>query len=121
MGFPMGLNKVEGEILAGLGRGKPADLEKWACIPDLFKTALAGAYEAFDAAGAPEGYEIGPTNLLIQEFHLASKLVFTFWMPISGQDTYFHYTFDLPPNLIAELAVTGRWPAIYALHNLRAN
>lgn len=115
------LNKIDGETLPGLGRGKPADLEKWACIPDLFNTALAAAYGAFDEAGAPADHQLGPDNLLIQEFHLASKLVFTFWMPIKGEDTYFHYTFDLPPNLIAELAVTGRWPAIYALPNLRAN
>lgn len=117
----MSLNKIDGETLPGIGRGKPADLEKWACIPDLFKTALGAAYAAFDEAGAPEGHELGPDNLLVQEHHLLGAVMFIFWMKIAGDDVYYTYRFDLPPNLIAELAVTGRWPAIYALPNLRAN
>jgi len=117
----MSLNKIDGEPLPGLGVGKPASPEKWACVPGLFKTALAAAYEAFDAAGAPEDQELGPDNLLIQEFHLASKLVFTFWLVIKGEDKYFHYTFDLPPGLTSELALVGRWPSLYAGLPGRAN
>lgn len=118
----MSLNKVEGEILPGIGRGKPADLEKWACVPALFNTALAAAYEAFDAAGAPEGHELGPDNLLVQEYHFLSKVVFMFWMQIRGEDSYFHYTFDLPQDMVSELALAGKWPAVYAVpRNLRAN
>lgn len=116
------LNKTDGEFLPGLGLGKPASLEKWACIPDLFRTALGAAYEAFDQAGAPLGYELGPDNLLVQEYYLRGMVVFIFWMDIKGEPTYYTYSYELPPNLISELALIGKWPALYAnLEGMRAN
>lgn len=110
----MGLDKELGETLPGIGRGVPASVEKWACIPELFQAALAGAYAAFDEAGAPAGYELGPDNLLVQEHHLLGMVVFIFWMPIAGADAYYTYSYDLPPELTSELALVGKWPALYA-------
>ena len=118
----MSLNKTDGEILPGLGRGVMATPEKWLCIPNLFPEALAAAYDAFDRAGAAPGYELGPSNLLIQEYHLHGLVVFIWWKQIDGIDKFYHYTFELSPELISELALIGKWPALYAaLPNMRAN
>jgi hypothetical protein len=110
-----GLNKVDGEDLPGLGKGRVASVEKWADIEDMLAIAAQVAADKFHEAGAPKDISLTEDNILVQEFHLASKVVFTFWLPINGADHFYHYTYTLGPAMLAELAVTGKWPAIYAM------
>jgi hypothetical protein len=113
----MALDKENGEHLDGLGRGRPVDPNKWARFVDV---AAEAARHHFEAAGSRKGLQFDPGQILVQEFWLHSKVVITFCIPIAGADHFYNYTLDLPRETVAELAVTGAWPAIYAgLPNLR--
>lgn len=111
----MSLNRDEGEMLAGLGRGKPAPVEKWALVIDMLNVAQTAAIKNFAAAGAERPIHFAADNILVMEYHLLSKVVWLFWLPINGVDQYYTYTFDIGPEVIRELAVAGLWPAIYAM------
>jgi hypothetical protein len=116
------LNKTDGELLDGIGRGKPVPIEKWADVFDMLNVASTAAVAEFAKLGAPRPIKFTESNILVQEHHLFSKIVFMFWMPIKGIDQYYPYTFELGNEAIAELAVTGKWPAIYAMPpSARAN
>jgi hypothetical protein len=118
----MGLNKTEGEILGLMGRGKPVPIEKWASVFDMMNVACAAAMVEFAKKGAPRPIKFSESNILVQEYHLVNKVVWTFWMVIKGHDQYYHYTFTLGDKVLGELAVTGKWPAIYAAPaDLRVN
>lgn len=115
----MPLNLNEGEHLDGLGRGKPVPIGKWARFIDA---AAEAARHHFEAAGARKGLRFEPSQVLVQEFWLHSKIVITFCVEIAGIENFYNYTLDLSREAIAELAVTGQWPAVYAdLPNLRAH
>ena len=109
------LNLTEGEMLAGLGRGKPAPIEKWALVIDMLNVAQTAAIEAFAAAGAERPIRFTAENILVMEYHLLSKVAWVFWLPINGGDQYYTYTFDIGPEVIRDLALAGMWPAIYAM------
>lgn len=111
----MGLNKTDGEELAGLGRGYVAPIEKWADILGMLDVAAQYAANEFHKAGAPQDITLTDDNILIQEYHLMNQVVFIFWLPIKGEDHYYTYAFRLGPTVISELAVTGKWPAIHAM------
>ena len=115
----MPLNLSEGEHLDGLGRGKPVSPNKWARFVDA---AAEAARHHFENAGARKDLQFDPGQILVQEFWLTGKVVITFCVPISGADHFYNYTLDLSRDAIAELALCGQWPALYAdLPNLRAN
>lgn len=115
----MALDKENGEHLDGLGRGKPVPLEKWSRFIDA---AAEAARHHLEAAGAPKGFPINRDQILVQEFWLHSKIVITFCVPVKGVDQFYNYTLDLSREAVAELALIGQWPAVYAdLPNLRAN
>lgn len=115
----MPLNQVEGEHLDGLGRGKPVSPNKWARFVDV---AAEAARHHFEKAGSRKNIQFDPAQILAQEFWLFGKVVITFCVEISTVEHFYHYTLDLSREAIAELAVTGQWPAVYAdLPNLRAN
>jgi hypothetical protein len=110
---------TEGEHLDGLGRGRPVHPNKWARFVDV---AAEAARHHFEAAGARKGIRFDPGQILVQEFWIHSKVVITFCVEIAGAENFYNYTLDLPPATVAELAVTGAWPAVYAdLPKLRAN
>lgn len=111
----MGLNKTDGEPLAGLGRGVVASLEKWAPVMGMLEVAILAAKTEFYKLGASYDIKIGPDEILIQEFHLHRKVVVTCWKVIKGVDRYYNYTFDLSDKVLGELAVVGKWPAVHAL------
>lgn len=119
----MGLNKTDGEELPGLGRGKVASIEKWADVLGMLPTAAQFAANEFYKAGAPQDVRLTEDNILVQEYHLFSKVVFIFWLPIQGEDHYYTYSFELGDEVIRELAVTGKWPLIYSMMpgDMRAN
>jgi hypothetical protein len=115
----MALDKQNGEHLEGLGRGKPVPPGKWAHFMDA---AAEAARHHFEAAGARKNLQFDPSQILVQEFWLHSKIVITFCVPVDGEDRFYNYTLDLSPGAVAELSLTGHWPATYAdLPNLRAN
>lgn len=115
----MSLDKENGEILDGLGRGKPAPLEKWSRFVSV---AAEAARHHFEKAGARRGLQFDPCQILVQEFWLFGKVVITFCIEIATVEHFYNYTLDLSREAIAELAVNGQWPAIYAgIPNLRAN
>ena len=109
------LNKTEGEELAGLGRGKPASIEKWALVLDMLNVAQTSAIANFAKAGAPRPIRFTDDNILVMEYHLLSKVVWVFWLPIQGCDHYDVFTFDIGPEVIRDLALAGMWPAVYAM------
>jgi hypothetical protein len=115
----MPLNKVDGEHLNGLGRGKPAPISKWERFVDV---AADLARKHFESAGAPSGFSLDPDQILVQDFWLHSTVVITFCVPISGVEHFYNYTLDLSREAVAELALSGHWPATFAdLPKLRAN
>ncbi len=115
----MPLNQTEGEHLDGLGRGKLVSPNKWARFVDV---AAKAAQHHFEKAGARKGIQFDPAQVLVQEFWLFGKVVITFCVEIATVEHFYNYTLDLSREAIAELAVNGQWPAIYAgLPNLRAN
>lgn len=117
-----GLNKIDGESLGEIGRGKVAPIEKWAEVFDMLNIASAAAALEFAKMGAPRPIKFTSDNILIQEYYLLDKVVWLFWMVIKGVDRYYPYTFTLGKEVLGELAVTGKWPAIYAAPaDMRAN
>lgn len=111
----MGLNKTEGEELAGIGRGAIAPIEKWVGVLDMLEIAAQHAANYFHQAGAPKDITITEENILIQEYHLIGRLVFLFQYDIKGETFYYPYTFKLGEKILRELAVTGRWPVSFAM------
>jgi hypothetical protein len=111
----MGLNKTDGEFLGDLGRGKPVPIEKWAEVFDMLNVASAAAALNFIKKGAPRPIQFSADNIMVQEHHFFSKIVWIFWMQIKGRDHYDTYTFELGKEAIAELALVGKWPAVYAM------
>ncbi len=111
-----GLNKTDGEILPGIGKGVVVPLEKWD-IPSLnmLEMGAAAAYAEFRKLGAPADTKFTADNILVQEYHLLRKVVFIYWMVIKGEDCYYPYTFEIGDQVIQELAVTGKWPLLYAM------
>jgi hypothetical protein len=108
-----GLNKTDGEILPGLGKGKPVSVDKWADVLGMAEVAALAAAANFKKVGAPTPISFSEENVLVQEFHFAAKVVWTFQMDIKGETFFYHYTFDLGPQIIPELVMSGKWPAIY--------
>jgi hypothetical protein len=114
----MPLNK-EGEHLDGLGKGRPVHPNKWARFVDA---AAEAARHHFEKAGARKNLQFDPGQILVQEFWIHSCVVITFCVEIAGVENFYNYTLDLPRETVAELALTGAWPAAFAdLPNLRAN
>jgi hypothetical protein len=110
----MTLNKGEGEMLGEIGRGVVAPIEKWANEYDMFNIACHAAIKEFRLRGVPSSFRLGPDNVTAQEYYLQSKLVFIFWVKHAGVDIYYHYTWDLSPEVRMRLSAAGKWPAIYA-------
>lgn len=108
-------NREQGEELSGIGRGVVAPIEKWAEVENMLEIAAQFAADKFHEAGAPKDIRLTEDNIQIQEYHILSQIVFIFWLPIKGVDHYYTYAFKLGPAMLAELAVTGKWPAIYAI------
>jgi hypothetical protein len=115
----MPLNINEGEHLDGLGKGRPVPPAKWARFMDA---AAEAARHHFEKAGARRGLQFDPGQILVQEYWLTGMIVITFCVEIAGVENFYNYTLTLSREAIAELALTGAWPATYAdLPNLRAN
>lgn len=108
-----GLNKVDGENLPIIGRGKPVSPSKWADVFEMGEVAGIAAAANFKKAGAPTPISFSEENVLVQEYHLLAKVVWTFQYDIKGETFFYHYTFDLGPQIIPELVMSGKWPAIY--------
>ncbi len=108
-------NRERGEELAGIGRGAVVPIEKWAEVENMLAIAAQFAADKFHEAGAPKDIRLTEDNILVQEYHLLAQVVFIFWLPIKGVDHYYTYAFKLGPQILAELAVTGKWPAIFAI------
>jgi hypothetical protein len=114
----MGLNKTEGELLEGIGRGKVAPVEKWAGILGMVEQAAQEAANYFHKAGAPKDITLTEDNFVIQEFHMIATVVFVFWLPINGVDHYYPYTFKLGERVLRELAAVGKWPIGFSIPHL---
>lgn len=108
-----GLDKVNGEELAGLGRGKPVPAGKWADVVQMGEVAGLHAAKRFNEKGAALPITFSEENVLVMEYHFSSKVVWLFCMNIHGQEHYADYTFTLGPEIIPELVVANKWPAVY--------
>jgi hypothetical protein len=111
----MGLNKQEGEFLAGIGRGTVAPIEKWAGVLDMLEIAAQHAANYFHQAGASKDITLTEENILIQEYHLFGRLVFLFQYDIGAETLYYPYTFKFGETMLRELAAAGKWPLHFAM------
>lgn len=106
----MPLNKTDGEPLGDIGRGQVAPLNKWARFGDLFEIAMASARQQLSAKGMMRFEQFGPDDVLVQEYHSISKVVFIFCKRIAGVEQIATYTFELSEKSLAELRAHGEWP-----------
>lgn len=105
----MPLDKVKGEQIGGLGhvyRVVPA--AKWR-MTSLFESAATAAEEAFTRSGALAPITFDEEEVLVQEYPKAAKLAFVFCKRIRGNEHFYPFVFDLPPQMIADLIVTNKW------------
>lgn len=105
----MPLNHQTGESLDGMPGHFVANKDHWRNT-SLWNTACEQAAQAFHASGAMFPVLFDDSDILVQEYPSAKKLVFIFLRGIAGHEHYYVYTFDLDDKAIAELRVTGRWP-----------
>lgn len=109
----MPLNREQGELLGELGPEYIiVPFAKWAGT-GLPEDAAKRAAAAFREAGALYPIEIAEDDVLIQEYPRLHKVVFLFQRKIAGAEHFYHFTFDLPPQMVAELRATGKWGRLH--------
>ena len=105
----MALNRETGETVGNLGPDFIiAPLSKWMGT-GLAEDAAKQAAHAFREAGALYPIEITEDDCLIQEYPRLHKVVFLFQRKIAGEESFYVFTFDLPPKMVADLRATGKW------------
>lgn len=105
------LNKERGEIIGDLGRGfRIVPNEKWRDTM-LWTQAAKFAVAAFVKSGALLPIHFDDDHVLVQEYPIDSKIAFIFERKVAGKEMLYPYVFSLSPKAIAELRVSGRWPA----------
>lgn len=108
----MPLDKENGEHIEGLGpHDAIAPVHKW-YEAGLVQDAANQAADAFAAAGALLPVTFREDDILIQEYHHQQTVVILFQKRVNGRELYYHYTYELPSAVVADLALTGKWPSI---------
>jgi len=109
----MPLDKDRGELIDELGpHDAIAPIHKW-FEAGLVQDAALQAAEAYAQAGAILPVTFREDDILIQEYHEQRKVVFLFQRMVGGQELYYQYTYDLPSTVVADLALTGKWPSLH--------
>ena len=106
----MSLNREKGEFLEGLGTDYVvAPNHRW-IDTKLFKEAARHALEVFRESGSLAiRQHFDDDEILVQEYPKQRKLAFLFCRKIRNEPYYYTFTWDLPPEMIAELRMSGRW------------
>lgn len=108
----MPLDHDNGETIPELGpgfhvaKGKQKDYWKHT---SLWDEACKDAARVFHIEGALLPVVFDDRQILVQEYPRDRKLVFIFCRPVAQRELFHIFTFDLPPEMIAELKVTGKW------------
>ena len=107
----MTLHHEHGEIIKAYGMDfVVVPLMKWADTP-MFLEAYANGLRIMRKRF--KGLErFDPTEILVQEYHKAGRLLFIFHKrtPGSGKDYYAPVPVMLSPDLMNEMIMCGRWP-----------
>jgi hypothetical protein len=105
----MPLDHTNGEIIEGLGKEfRVVPNDKWR-ESKLFETAARTAATAFLKAGALWPVRFDDREILMQEYPADNRLVIVFQKTIRGNETLFPWVWDLPPEMVKELAALGKW------------
>lgn len=75
----------------------------------IFLDALQRARKAFIESGALAPCHIGEADCRVYEFPRQGQVLFVFYRSVAGEQKEFARRYDLPPQAIAFLKVTGRW------------
>lgn len=105
----MPLNRLLGEFMPEFGRMyRIVPLEPWTQTP-FFGHACEHAAKVFKEAGAFGKIRFLPSDILVQQYPLTSKLLFLFSYSVKGQEMFTHYVFELSPEAVREFAASGMW------------
>lgn len=106
----MSFNREKGEFLAGLGTDYViAPNGRWTDTP-LYDEAARHALEVFRESGSLAiRQHFDDDEILVQEYPKSRKLAFLFCRKIRNEPYYYTFTWDLPPEMITELRMSGRW------------
>ena len=105
----MPLDKHKGELIGYLGDDYVVvPLAQWGDTP-LYRQAEDAAAAAFMASGAIVPFSFDDHDVVVQEYPRKHKLAFLFQKRIKGKEHFYPYVFDLPPQVVTELALVGRW------------
>lgn len=112
----MPLDREHGEMIDDLGpHDAIAPLSKWYDC-GLVQDAAQQAADVYAQAGAMIPVVFAEDDILIQEYHQQQKVVVLFQRKVRGEELYYQYTYDLPNDLVADLALTGKWPSLHTTH-----
>ena len=78
----------------------------------IFLDAMQRARKAFIEAGALAPCDIQEDDCRVYEFPRQGQVLFVFYRTIAGEAKEFSRKYDLPPQAIAFLKVTGRWAEV---------
>lgn len=81
---------------------------KWAASPFLDQAAKHAA-NVFAGVGALHPIKFMADDVLVQEYHSLGKLLFLFQCRVRGEEHFCHFTYDIPPDTAAQLALIGMW------------
>jgi len=105
----MSLNLDQGEIISGVGGPYSIPPRNRWMGSQFFEEARQKAIEAFQQSGAMLPVVIDPESVLVQEYTASGRLAFIFQRIIAGKEHFYPYVFTIPPDMLRELRVTGRW------------
>lgn len=86
----------------------PCSKPETALVP-IFLDAMQRARKAFIESGALAPCEIGEGDCRVYEFPRQGQVLFVFYRHIAGEQKEFSRRYDLTPDVLAFLKVTGRW------------
>lgn len=111
----MPLDPEKGEIIDGLGSlYRVAPKEKWERTP-MFEEARIKANEAFRRTAGKFVSDVTPAltidseNFIVQEYPFTGQLAFVFSAKVNGEESFYPYVFQLPPQMTDALHVQGMW------------
>jgi len=110
------LDKVNGELIEGLGRSfVVVPLRKWADT-EMWTEARAKAAAAFGKKGALYPVQISEDDVLVQEYPAQQRLAFLFHRKVAGRSYYMPVVMIFDERTVASLKMAGRWKMDGSVH-----